>query len=98
MLIPIVHIGHNLMMEDDDTEESSNVEKVWNFAESTVPKFSSKQFKEHFRINPDVFIDFLNKIFNCVEDIGSKRGHPELDLDKQVMMTLWYIGNMESFR
>lgn len=100
LMLPIVQLGHELIMESDDEEtDKRSVEKVSNFAEETVPKFSSNQFKEHFRMRPAVFIDVITKLQESVKDVVlNKKGHPELDLDKQLMMTLWYLGNIESFR
>lgn len=96
-LIPVIQLGYDLMMEDEEDEFCKSVEKVWGFAEAIVPKFEDRQFREHFRLTPNVFNDLIDKLnnFSC---ISSQRGHPEISLDKQVMMTLWYLGNMESFR
>lgn len=95
----IVH-GWEIMFDDDDDEEvpERNVEqKINSFAEDVVPRFSSKQFKRNFRMDADTFEDFLQKL-QSVNPNQVQKGHPQLPLPKQAMITVWYLANMESFR
>ncbi|KAJ3617649.1 hypothetical protein MTP99_006749 [Tenebrio molitor] len=46
-------------------------------------------------MDPDTFDDLLTKL---QELHVPRRGHPEISLEKATLLTIWYIGNMESFR
>lgn len=85
------------LFEESSDEEANVVEKIDNFAEATVPLMTNKQFKVHFRMDPTTFEDLLVKI-NSVQDFDSSRGYPKTSLEKEVMITIWYFGNLESIR
>lgn len=88
--------GHHIMFDSDD-EESVNLEKIKNFVEETVPYFTDRQFREHFRMSPETFEEFLKKL-HTVTERNVLVGHPEILLEKQGMITLWCLANIESFR
>lgn len=93
--------GNEIFFDDEDGEDNEIIEKVENFAEETVPRFSNMQFKYNFRMCPETFEDFLRKLYNFKRQRGQCEvhvGHPELSLDKQAMITVWCLANMESFR
>ncbi|KAK9751299.1 hypothetical protein QE152_g5182 [Popillia japonica] len=73
--------GHHIMFDSDD-EESVNLDR---------------QFREHFRMSPETFEEFLKKL-HTVTERNVLVGHPEILLEKQGMITLWCLANMESFR
>lgn len=83
--------------DDDDGDRSCRLAKIRNFAEDTVLKFNDHQFKRHFRMYPTTFEDLLQKLYSC-EEHDNLLGHPEMSLDKQLMLTLWSLANLESFR
>lgn len=93
--IPILAIIREYFLEDED-EEINIIEKVENFAEITVPLFDDRQFKRHFRMTPTTFEDLLKKINTLTHARGV--GYPRTVLEKEVMVTIWYLGNLESFR
>lgn len=94
-ILAFVH-GHYIIFDDDD-EINETLEKVDNFAEETVPRYSDKQFKIHFRMSPGTFEAFLQQMHSVRINTPSA-GHPEMNLEKQALMTLWCLSNMESFR
>lgn len=89
--------GHEIIFDSEDEENSSVLQKNENFAEEVVPRFTNRQFKEHFRMAPNTFEDFLRKL-QQVSSNGIEIGHPEISLEKQAMITLWCLANTESFR
>lgn len=96
-ILAAIH-GHQLIFDDDDEKEQENPSaKVEDYAEEIVPRFSNSQFKEHFRMVPATFEDLLQKL-HAVTNKNVEVGHPEMKLEKQAMLTLWYLANTESFR
>jgi hypothetical protein len=82
----------------DEEEEVKNVlEKVDNFVEEVIPRMTTKQFRQHFRMDPHIFEDLLRKLYTIYPQVA-KAGNQELDLEKQVLLCIWYIANLESFR
>jgi predicted DNA-binding protein YlxM (UPF0122 family) len=70
---------------------------VDNFVEEVIPRMTTKQFRQHFRMNPHIFEDLLRKLYTIYPQVA-KAGNQELDLEKQVLLCIWYIANLESFR
>ncbi|KAJ8949671.1 hypothetical protein NQ314_008132 [Rhamnusium bicolor] len=54
----------------------------------------------HFRMSPNTFEDLLQKINNTVvaNNLNHNSTYPKIPIDKELMITLWYLSNMESFR
>ncbi|XP_044755879.1 uncharacterized protein LOC123314580 [Coccinella septempunctata] len=97
--VAILTVAHgNFLFDEDEDEVDVNVnEKVENFAELIVPQYSDKQFQQHFRMKPSTFEDFLQKLSHVShKSVGP--GPPEIKIEKQAMITLWCLANMESFR
>ncbi|KAG5880713.1 hypothetical protein JTB14_025556 [Gonioctena quinquepunctata] len=91
-------LGHQIIFDEDDEEEQCALEKVEHFAEETVPHFTDMQFKQHFRMSPQTFEDFLRKLHTVAGHDAVAVGHPEIALEKEAMIALWCLANMESFR
>lgn len=79
----------------DDEEYVEDAQVDLKFVEERVYRMTSNQFKQNFRMDPDTFEDLLTKL---QEVYTQQRGHPEISLQKSALLTIWYIGNMESFR
>lgn len=90
--------GVDLFFDDEDENvKPERLPKVEHFAEVTVPRFNNQQFQRHFRMSATTFESVVYKI-NEVAGFHVSKGHPECEIGKQLMITLWYLGNIESFR
>ncbi|KAJ8930649.1 hypothetical protein NQ314_016564 [Rhamnusium bicolor] len=92
-------IAQEIMFNDDsdDEVEITVLEKVDLFSEEVIPRIENHQFQLHFRIDPDTFEDLLRKL-SITFTRNIKVGNPELNFEKQVLLTVWYLANLESFR
>lgn len=96
--ILVAQHGNQIIFEGEDDEEKCESAKVEAYVEEIVPRFSDMQFKQHFRMIPTTFEDFLQKLHMVSMKETVKVGHPELPLEKRAMLTLWCLANTESFR
>lgn len=96
-----VFIAYTLLIEilNEEDDEVEVKEKTFNFAEFTVHQFSNNQFKEHFRIHPSTFEILLQQIRMANNDFNDGYvGRPQVNFEKQLLITLWCLANIESFR
>jgi hypothetical protein len=96
----IVRFAVDLLFDDDDSGDDSPTiitNKIWNYAEEIVPTYSDRQFQKHFRLKPATFENVLAKLYS-VSNENVTGGNPEVPLEKQLMISLWYLANLESFR
>lgn len=85
--------------EDEKPEISSRLAKIKNYAEEIVPNYSTKQFQSHFRMTPTTFQTIINKIHNIeAERHTENQKNPEITVEKQLLLTLWYLANLECYR
>lgn len=96
VLISIFEAANNIFFDEDEEEGNNNVPKVINYAEEIVTQFSDGQFRQHFRISPSTFENVLIKL--QIVNKQNVHGHPEIMLEKQLMITLWCLSNLECFR
>lgn len=97
--LPVVEFAKNVFLYSSSEDEDVVLEKVDNYAELTVPFLSDKQFKQHFRLNVHTFEDLLIKCNQILQnDNNFHSGFPKTTLEKELMITIWYLGNMESLR
>ncbi|XP_018303462.1 putative nuclease HARBI1 [Mycetomoellerius zeteki] len=82
--------------DTDDEDENVKIPRVYQYAEEIVPRFSDRTFKTHFRITPNTFEELLTKLHSIEDNINV--GCKPLPLIKQLMITIWYLSNIESFR
>lgn len=73
------------------------VPRITDFIENTVPRFSSRDFRNHFRIDRETFEVILETMAPSLisEHPGGK---DQLDIDKQLLLFVWYLSNQESMR
>lgn len=93
-IFPIIFFANEIFFEDSISDSEERYEM--NFAEESVPRMNTHQFKRHFRMNPDTFEDLVGKIHYFYRP--NNKGHPEICFEKATMITVWYIANIESFR
>ena len=67
-----------------------------NFFEETVPQMTDEQFKEQFHLSRATVAEVMDVIGEREENPVT--GLPPTDRKKQVLLTLWYLGSMVSFR
>lgn len=92
-----VYAMHNLFFNNAANLENEELIKIKDFAEEIVPRMNHDQFKSHFRLSVVSFEDLLKKS----HDVYIKKvlsGNQGLCLDKQLMIFIWYMANIESFR
>lgn len=85
--------------DSDDENDFNKLEKVKCYFEETVPKYNFQQFKQHFRLTPTTYEILMGKLHSVVDRTEMRiSGNPELTLEKQMLIALWYLANIESFR
>lgn len=84
--------------DDNDKNEILKIARVHRYAEEIVPRFSDQTFKMHFRITPNTFEGLLEKLYNIEDNNNIHVGCKLLPLEKKLMITIWYLSNIESFR
>lgn len=99
MFSSVLSIMIEEIFEDDEQEETVSSAKIEDFVEITVPRFDSKQFKCHFRMQPQTFEILLLQIHGANDRLHQVfRGKPELSVEKQTLLTIWCLANLECFR
>lgn len=93
----LIHFVNEIFFEDEEDERMKEP-KVVNFVEDVVHNFNDRQFKMHFRMNPSTMENLLQSIEAIIPETPVIRGHPKLPLEKQLLLTIWYLANIESFR
>ncbi|KAB0803254.1 hypothetical protein PPYR_00224 [Photinus pyralis] len=99
VLLQILYYANEIFDFFEYEEEGATLPKVIDFAEYTVPRFDTHQFREHFRLLPDTFdiiLGYLHDIKN--REHRKPDGRQEIYLEKQLLITIWYLANLESFR
>lgn len=52
----------------------------------------------HFRITPNTFERLLEKLYYIEDNNNIHVGCKPLPLEKQLMIAIWYLSNIKSFR
>lgn len=73
------------------------VVRVNDFVEYTIPRFTGKQFKEHFRISLEVFGNLENRLGNLLLRQATT-GRSTVPVRKQLLATLWLLSTPDSYR
>jgi len=71
--------------------------RVEGYVENIIPRFCTKQFKEHFRIEVSVYDTLENKIGNLLLRQNTS-GRSTLPVRKQLLATLWLLATPDSYR
>lgn len=95
-LASVLRIAFIWFFDDDDDETDREDPQIdLHYLEMRVHTMPSQQFKQNFRMDPNTFEHLLTQLHQVNLQ---NRGHPEISLEKSTLITIWYIGNMESFR
>lgn len=102
VLFVTINVAKDMIFDDsdnEDVEEVAMVPKVKNFAEQTVPQFAGHHFRQHFRVSIETFEKLLTYLIQ-IKNSENRRpdGRQELNLEKQLMICIWYLSNLESLR
>ncbi|XP_018404621.1 PREDICTED: putative nuclease HARBI1 [Cyphomyrmex costatus] len=93
----ILNFAWDIFFDDtDDEDENVKIPKVHQYVKEIVPRFSDRTFKTHFRITPDTFEALLTKLHSIEDNVVT--GCKPVPLKKQLMITIWYLSNIESFQ
>lgn len=85
--------------DDEDLVAVPRVIKIENYVEDIVPKYSDRQFQSHFRMSPTTFERLLTNIYQVETEAPAKtQRNPEISTEKQLLLTLWYLANLECYR
>ncbi|XP_064651986.1 putative nuclease HARBI1 [Lineus longissimus] len=81
-------------------ERRAKVPRTENYAEVTVPLQSLDDFRSHFRLSRTTFEVLLGELQPCPEIALGQHGFgsPPVELGKQALVFLWYLGSPDSFR
>ena len=88
------------MMLDEYKKTCRNVAvRTDSYTERTVPWLSDSSFHQHFRLSRSTGQKLVEVLGNCPEiPVRRERGRPTIDLEIQLLITLWYLGNPECIR
>ena len=86
----------NMLQEEARSTREPGV-RIQFYAERTVLMYNDEHFQAHFRINCNSFAMLLAAVENMNLIPTSERyfngGRPPIKLDKQLLVTLWYVAN-----
>ena len=80
------------------SESRENATRCKGYVSSVVSRYSLDEFRQHFRTTRSSFEIILTQLGNLPEFAETKRGRPSTSLEKKLLVTLWYLGNLESLR
>ena len=77
-------------------KQRQKISRIENYYELTIPSYSPDDFKSHFRLTRETFHRTCMRL-SRTEEYNKPKG-PAPDVEKDLLMFLWYIGNLECFR
>lgn len=96
MCLSINHLRSTGCILLNQRESSESMTRVQNYYEITIPQYSLDDFKTHFRLKRETFQATYTRLSRS--NAYTKEKGPTPNLEKELLMFLWYIGNLESFR
>ncbi|WAR10350.1 hypothetical protein MAR_035426 [Mya arenaria] len=75
-----------------------NATRSINFFEETIPRYSFDEFRQHFRLTRPSFEIILTYLGSMEGQGPTNKGRKQIPLEKELLVTLWYLGNLESIR
>ncbi|KYN06763.1 Putative nuclease HARBI1 [Cyphomyrmex costatus] len=70
--------------------------RIEGYVEETVPRFNTKQFREHYRMLPSTFELLENRLHPILA--GDPINKPCIPVRTQLLATLWLLATPDSFR
>ncbi|KAJ8037933.1 putative nuclease HARBI1 [Holothuria leucospilota] len=93
-------MGSRILLTPACLLRRSEVPRIRQFAESTVPRYDDLDFKFHFRLDRSTTEILLTKLAHSElpSDLRISSGRKAITLSKQLLMILWFAWNIESYR
>ena len=89
----------SLILEEHEKSCRNTEIRRENFVDGIVPQMSDLSFRQHFRLSRPTAQKLVELLRNCPEiPLPSVRGRPTVEIEKQLLLTLWYLGNPECIR
>lgn len=70
--------------------------KILNYISDVVHHYHDDTFKSHFRMKRQTFSWLVQKLAPFLEKDGP--GHPMLNPEKSLLVTLWLLASLETYR
>ena len=88
------------MMLEEFMKNCRNAEvRTELYVERIVPAMSDSSFRQHFRLSRPTAQRLVNILETCPEiPVPRERGRPTVEIEKQLLITIWYRGNPECIR
>ena len=83
-----------------DSKERKSLVRIDNYSERIIPLYSVSNFRSHFRMSRTT-VSCLERLLAACPDLPHEQrygGRPVIDLEKQVLITMWILGNPECLR
>lgn len=72
-------------------------QRIENYVETTIPRFTAKQFQQHFRITIDAYESLLTLIGPQLAR-QTPVGRSRINAEKQVLAVVWLLATPDSYR
>lgn len=73
------------------------VTRINGYINNVVPRYNTRQFRQHFRLTPTAFESILNKITPILSKVEYK-GRPIISPHTQLLAILWLLATPDSYR
>ena len=83
-----------------DSKERKSLVRIDNYFERIIPLYSVSDFRSHFQMSRTT-VSCLKRLLAACPDLPHEQrngGRPVIDLEKQVLITMWILGNPECLR
>lgn len=71
--------------------------RIRGYIENVIPRYTTKQFRHHFRMMPEVFEMLENHLGPLLSD-SEALGRPVIPVRTQLLSTVWLLSTPDSFR
>ena len=68
------------------------------YYENIIPSYSLSDFQSHFRLERSTFESLLCVVYQYSPKMGVHPGNSPMPIEKQTLITLWYLANEETMR
>lgn len=72
--------------------------RIEGYVNNVIPRFTTRQFKEHFRMTPNCFQVLENKLSLMLSNENCKIGRSMIPPRVQLLATLWLLATPDSYR